>query len=502
MKKRILLVRTHCAVGTGGPRPPLELLYIASMIMNNFKNEYELKILDIGVGALSFKEIKGEIAGFDPQIICLSSLVWEAHSMHKITDISKKINKNTTVLVHGQIANLAKEYLLQDENIDFVIVGEGEITICELLDNLDKKGDFSRVDGIIYRLEEKTILTNPRLYIENLDDIIISSTAWDLVDVKAYAKSLSWNGSLKEKFYIPILTSRGCPFDCTFCCTREVAGKKFRARSPENVLSEIKFLYEKYNVREIHFFDAVFNYDIERAKKICSLIINSGMKISLAFPHGVRADIMTKELIILLREAGAYKLTYGIETATPRLQKMIKKNLNLNQVRNIIRETSETGIIVGGYFMLGFPTETYDEMTQTIDFAVNSDLDIASFFKVTLLDDIVKFYKAKLQPKAENKPYPYSFEDISYYSRERSHSQSSVLELNNVILKAQQKFYLNLRRICRGILKFPHKGVFLKNLIIAFGLILQSYLIRQLSSPSVNGNNLKKDDVDGRSLKS
>lgn len=491
MKKKLLLIRTYQSVGIGGPIPSLELLYIASMVMKTFGDKYELKILDTGIEELSLDEIKSEIENFDPEIICLNSKIWEAQLLHKIAALAKGFNKSVTVLSQGQLSTLVKEYQLKDKNIDYGIVGEAEFTTIELLRFLEEGKDPSRVKGIVYRCGEKILSTEFRPYIENLDEISISSSAWDLIDIREYAKYSNWNGSLKEKFYIPILTSRGCPFDCTFCCTRDISGKNFRARSPENVISEIKFLHEKYNVKEIHFFDAVFNYDTGRAKKICNLIINSGLKLSLAFPHGIRADIMTEELVDLLRKAGTYKLVYGIETASLRLQKEIRKNLDIKQIRDIVRKTADTGIIVGGYFMLGFPTESCEEIQETINFAAGSDLDLAAFFKVTLYDDAIKRYKSAMALMERGGEFSCDFEDFSYYSKKRSYAKISALELNNAILEAQQKFYLNFRRIRRGVGKFPHKVAFLKNLIAAFGLILQSYLLRKLSNPKENNQSLK-----------
>ena len=491
MKKKLLLIRTYQPVGIGGPLPSLDLLYIASMIIKIFADKYELKILDTGIEELSLDEIKREIEEFSPKIICLNSKIWEAQLMHRIAAIAKGLNKSITVLAQGQLSTLAKENLLKDKNIDYGIIGEAEFTIIELLRNLEENKDILNVKGITYRDGEKIISNQPRPYIKNLDEIGISSLAWDLIDIKEYSKYSNWNGSLKEKFYIPMLTSRGCPFDCTFCCNRDISGKGFRARSPENVISEIKFLHEKYNVKEIHFFDAVFNYDVERAKKICNLVIESGLKLSLAFPHGIRADIMTEELIGLLRRAGTYKLVYGIETASSRLQKETKKNLDVKQVRHIIKKTSDSGIIVGGYFMLGFPTETHQEILETIKFAVDSYLDLAAFFKVTLYDDAIKRYKSAMVSVERGEEFSCGFEDFSYYSKKRSYAEVSTLELNNAILEAQQKFYLNFKRISRGLSKFPHKGAFLKNLIAAFGLILQSYLIRKLSNSKKNKQSLR-----------
>lgn len=480
--KKILLIRTFKFVGTGGPVIPLELLYIVSAIEKFFKGKYEVKILDIGIGQLDLDDVGDEIRFFSPDIIFLNGLIWEADLIHNIAALSKEINHDIVTLLQGQLPTLAKEYSLKDRNIDYCIIGEPDITVVELLSALERNSDLLKIKGIIYKRDNKVYGGGPRDYIEDLDNFSISASAWNLINIKEYAKYSNWNGSLKEKFYIPMLTSRGCPFDCVFCCNKDVVGKSFRARSPKNVFDEIKFLYEKYDVKEIHFFDAVFNCDIERAKEICNLIIDSGLKISFAFPHGVRADIMTDELIDLFKRAGVYKLVYGVETASSRLQKEIKKNLNINQVKDVIKKTSDAGIIVGGYFMLGFPTESYEEMQETIKFAVESDLDTAAFFKVSLYDYTLGEYNCAMDLVEKGEKFPFGFENFSYYSKKRSNTEISALELNNLILEAQQRFYLNFSRICKGLFKSPHKIVFLKNLINAVALMIQAYLIRALSS--------------------
>ncbi len=487
MDNNILLVRTYIPVGIGGPIPPLELLYVASQIEKEFGDYYSLKITDMGIGNLSELDIKQEIESLNPKFILLYAMAWEAEPVHTIASLAKDYNEDTKVIVFGQLATLAKTYLATDTNIDFVIIGEPELTVKELLSSLENQLDCSKVNGLIYKIDETMITTKERILPNDLDDISISSSSWDLIDVKAYARYANWNGALKESFYLPLLTSRGCPFPCTFCL--ETYDKQFRARSPQNVIAEIKFLQDKYKAKEIHIFDAVFNYHNQRAKDICQAIIDSDIKISLAFPHGIRADIMTDDLIRLLKEAGTYKLVYGVESGSPRIQKLIKKNLNLPLVREVIRKTAKTGILTGGYFMLGFATETEEEMNQTIDFAVDSDLDIASFFKATEYNDILDIYQNKLNGDKKGGALNLDFQDISYYSVKRSMAKVSSGELNKIIFKAQSKFYLNPKRMMRGFWKYPSKFNYLKNILNAAGLMLQAYLIQNLQRDG-NGKNL------------
>ena len=473
MENHILLIRTYVPVGIGGPIPPMELLYSASQIEKEFGNSYPLKIVDMGIGDLSESDIQAEIESLNPKFILLHAMAWEAQPVHNIASLAKNHNPHTKVIVLGQLATLAKDYLVADPNIDFVVVGEPELTIKDLLSALENRRDCSQVNGLVYEKDGVVIMTKERVYPHDLDSIEISSLSWDLIDVKAYARYANWNGALKENFYFPILTSRGCPFPCTFCL--ETYDKQFRARSPQNVIAEIKFLQDKYKVKEIHIFDAVFNYNNQRAKDICQAIIDAGIKVSLAFHHGISDDIMTDDLIDLLKKAGTYKVVYGVEAGSLRIQKLIKKNLNLSHVKEVIRKTSAAGILTGGYFMLGFATETEEEMDQTIDFAVNSDLDIASFFKATEYNDILEIYRTK-----DRKNAPLNFQDVSYYSVKRSMARVSSSELNAMIFKAQRKFYLSPKRLLRGFCKYPHKLSYLKNILNASGLMLQAYLIQSL----------------------
>ncbi len=444
--------------------------------METFSDKYEIGIFDTSLVNLSIREIQERIERFSPFLVGLSALTCEAELVHKIAEIVKEINRNTIVVVGGPHASIASEYLLQDKNIDYTVIGEGERTIVELLKALECNDNISVVDGISYRVDNEIVHTKAREYIKDLDTIPFP--AWDLIDIKEYTKHPNWNGILKEKYYMPIITSRGCPFSCTFC--HNIFGKKFRVRSPENVFSEIITLYQNYGVKEFHIIDDVFNFDAERVKKLCSLIIDAKIKISLAFPNGLRADIMTEELIAMLKKAGTYKINYAIETASSRIQHMIKKGLNIERAQEIIEVTTKKGIITAGYFMLGFPTETIQEMQDTINLAINCNLDIAYFFKVT------PYLETELYKTIVKSPFPIpqtvaTFSDLHFYSAAQSCAEISIDQLNNLILEAQHKFYLNPKRIIRLMSKSLDKTKLIKGAINMFGLILQAYIIRKLA---------------------
>lgn len=471
--QRLLLIRTFKPLSAGGPVPPLGLLYIASSIRKNFGGKYELKLCDTGLQGTPLESIRKEIEEFRPHLVGLSALTCESDLMYAVAGIVKQAAKETIVISGGPHSVVAGERLLDNQNIDFGIVGEGETTIVRLMSALETGENLANVDGVAYRRNGKGFMTKSPDFIEQLDELPFP--AWDLLDIKQYAGFSNWNGIIKEKFYFPIITSRGCPYHCIYC--HNIFGKKVRGRSPQNVFSEIMFLSDVYNAREFHIIDDIFNFDSGRVKEICRLIIDSGMNFSFAFPNGLRADIMTDELVGLLKKIGTYKINYAIETASPRLQAMIKKNLEIEKALGIIKKTSRAGIITGGFFMLGFPSEKREEMAETVNVAINSDIDIAYFFKA------VSYPGSELtllSPLPSLLGYPNSFRDLHFYALEGSCSEVPVKDLNALLLDAQQRFFLNPKRLWRLLHKSPRKPLFIRNLFSMFVLLLVAFLVRKL----------------------
>jgi hypothetical protein len=176
------------------------------------------------------------------------------------------------------------------------------------------------------------------------------------------------------------MTTRGCPYRCLYC--HSILGKAFRTRTPASVLAELRHLHDQYGITDFQIIDDNFNLDLPRAKTICDLIVASGMKLTLSFPNAIRGDRVDEELIDKMAAAGTKFISYAVETGSPRLQKLIRKNLNLDQTFRAIEYTTATGIVTRGFFMLGFPTETVAEVERTIDFANASALCGATFFTV------------------------------------------------------------------------------------------------------------------------
>jgi len=265
-----------------------------------------------------------------------------------------------------------------------------------------------------------------------------------------------------RKRYATMISSRGCPYRCAYC--HQIHGKKNRVRSPGNVVAEIRELKERYGIDEIVFVEDMFNLDRERTQEIARRIIGERLDIRMHFPIGLRGDIMDEDTILLLRQAGMYRCMYAIETATPRLQKLIRKNLNLDRVLKVIEQTAAAGVLTHGAFMLGFPTETETEARKTVETALGSALHTAAFYRVVPFRGT---YLAELAEK-DGKDIPEDSSKFEFHKTKLNVSRMSDETLDRLKKQAYRRFFLSPRRFWRTWKLLPNKSTLLPELARTF----------------------------------
>ncbi len=338
--------------------------------------------------------------------------------------------------------------------VDFIVAGEGEIPLVRLLESGPSFEGLETIGGIGYKRNGQSFLNPPPA--ERVDLNQIPFPAYHLLDLPRYFRQEIPGFAPKKKPAIQIFTSRGCPYHCIYC--HDIFGKAFRQRSPDHILAEMRFLYETHGVREFLIYDDNFTMNMPVAKEVCRRILASGMDIALQFPNGIRADRTDRELIDLLSRAGTHSMAIGIESGSPRVQKLIRKGLQLDKVEQCIRWARQAGITTSGFFMIGFPTETRQEIHETIRFARHSDLDhalvsIATPYPGTELAAMVreKGYRTHMDPQNLDIMAPhirteqFSFRRIKWYH-----------------LKTYLSFYSRPRRLAKMMASWRNPAVFFK----------------------------------------
>ncbi|MFQ5739208.1 MAG: B12-binding domain-containing radical SAM protein [Acidobacteriota bacterium] len=352
---------------------PIGLVYIAPI---GEKKGHHVEILDLALEARpestldsKLRERRWHVAGF-------SAMTAEFEGAEKAARQIKAYDPGIRTIFGGQHATIVTDEVLGQDFSDFVCMGEGEETFGEFLEALAADGDMSLVSGLAFKDPDGEVHRNPpRAPLQEVDDIPLPS--YHLLDLERYATAESARYTPKYPRAIQIFTSRGCPWHCTYC--HDLFGKKFRARSPEHVLREMKMLYHDYRIQEFMIEDDIFNFDMDRAKRICDLIVQEGMEIALQFGNGIRLERLDEELVQKLAAAGTHHVAIAIESASPRIQKRTKKYLKLHRVNDVVRWMRKHGINTLGFFMIGFPTETVEEIKMTVRFACRTDLDEALF---------------------------------------------------------------------------------------------------------------------------
>jgi len=352
----------------GVSSPPLGLAYIASMLKQN----HDVKIIDSNILSYTLEDVERELRSFNPDIVGITSVTPSIYEAYKVAKTAKKVNENCTVVLGGPHATfMSRQTLKECEHIDIIVKGEGEETTKELVEKIKEGAPLDEVKGITFRKENKVIDTKLRPFIKDID--VIPFPSWDLLPMHLY--------KFNRVKYITMLTSRGCPFKCSFCSSSRLFGGYWRGRSPENVIEEMRVVYEKYKIRNIEFVDDTFTLDQKRAERICDEIIEEGLDVT--WGASSRVDTLSKRLVEKMKKAGCWIIFLGIESGSQKILDAIGKRITLEQIRRAVKILKDVGIQVLGSFIIGFLQDTKETIKETIKFAKSLNLDYAEFSILT-----------------------------------------------------------------------------------------------------------------------
>ncbi|MBA7465682.1 Anaerobic magnesium-protoporphyrin IX monomethyl ester cyclase [subsurface metagenome] len=352
-----------------GCMPPLGLAYMASFLE---EKNVKVKILDLQTESLSSSDIyeKIEREKETPSFIGITATTSIIDNALKIAQICKTTFPKSKIVLGGVHPTVLPDEVLGNKNVDYVIRGEGEETLWELISGKREED----ILGLSYREKERCIHNAERPFIEQLDNLPFP--AYHLLPVKKYHPAL---GAYKRLPAISMITTRGCPGRCTFCFG-SFLGTRVRMHSAKYIVEEIKLLQRDYGIKEISFYDDTFTALKKKVQEFCLLIVQEN--IDITWSCFSRVDFIDETTLRSMKKTGCHQICYGIESGNEEILKNIKKKTSLDKARDTIAMTKHIGIEARATFMLGNPGETREMMEETINFAIALDPDI-SLFNIT-----------------------------------------------------------------------------------------------------------------------
>ncbi|WP_455240619.1 B12-binding domain-containing radical SAM protein [Methanothermobacter tenebrarum] len=441
------LDKTHVSEMLELQAPPLNLMYLGASLE---KASFSVKILDDNLKRWGYEQITKLVEKLNPFIIGVTATTATIkNSLEYIKSIKRILPDVLTIIGGPHPTFLPIDTLKALKELDVVVIGEGEETFTELAEKYEKKGEkgLEEVKGIAYRDQSKIRVNDPRPLIRDLDSLPFP--ARHLVPFKEYETT--------KNDQAHIITSRGCIYSCEYCSSSLIMGKKFRARSPENVVDEIEELYDKYKIGEIGFIDDTFVLNKRRAHRIAEEIKERSLDIT--WSTSSRVNTINKQLLSNLKSAGLQSIYYGVESGSQRVLDLMNKKITLKQSEDAVKIAKDLEIEVMASFMFGYPGETPAEMDKTIDFSIKLDPDYAQYSILTPFPGTPIYYKVEKRGLIEKDWEKYTvLEPVIKY--EKLGLSREIVKRK--LLEAYFKFY---RRLSYYI-KHPHMiKVVLKTLL-------------------------------------
>ena len=347
---------------------PLNYVHLAAYLR---EHGHQPLILDEIFDEMTTDAVDRTIQDHKIQVVGIGAMTCEMPQAITEAKRLKAAHPNLKIVFGGPHPSADPEECLRTGAVDFVIVGEGEIALAQLLEAIKTDGETHQIPGVWSLTGEGQLKANGRAPVPDIESL--PRPAYDLLDLERYFQLDSPWHFPKSPRAVQFITERGCPYQCSYC--HDIHTKKFRALPAEAVLDQMEWLVRDFGVREFMIVDDIFNFNLDRAKAICRGIMDRKLNVHLQFPNGVRGDRFDEDLIALMKQAGTHYMAIAIETVSAKFQKLVRKNLKIDRATQSLTWARKNNIEVSGFFMIGFPGETREEVRQTLDFALSEPFD-------------------------------------------------------------------------------------------------------------------------------
>lgn len=451
MKKKVLLIcppyrkiYKETKIKAGAPFSPL--LNLAAIAAQPISEGHEVKLLDLNIENSTREVLEVELESFSPDLVAITFATPLFFEVQKIISIVKNWKRETQVVLGGPHVSADPVGTMGETQADIAAVGEGDFCLSEILSD----APLSSIKGILFRENGDVRKNQPRPYLENLDKLLFP--AWEIYDLSKYTTT----DLLAERSpagYIE--TSRGCLYGCVYC-NKHVFGRNFRTKSPERVVDEMERMI-KLGFKEIHIAEDAFTTDMQRAATICDEIIRRKLDFPWVTLTGIRVDSVDFSLLKKMKDAGCYRVLFGIESGSDEILKRIRKGIRVEQVRQAVEAAKRAGLEVFGAFMFALPGETEKTMQKTIDLAVSLDLDLAKASITIPLPGTPLFQE--LQSRERIKTNDWSKFNFYFPAKEvYDHDNLDWETVERYFTKFYRRFYLRPEYIYKRFLRSLRKG--------------------------------------------
>ena len=405
---------------------PLNLACLSSYLeREGVTNE----ILDLRLYQDPIQVFKEVIKNLEPKVIGISAFSSEKENADALAKLSKNLYKAKPVIIGGYHASAAPKETIEANFYDFLVYGEGEISLTELMKCLVHEGKIDSINGIAYKQDDHVVINPPREMIKCIDSL--PRPARHKLELNKYIP-VPGTGNFMRLPTTGIMGSRGCPYNCHYC-SKGVWGSTVRFRAPDIIVEEIEECIDMYGIHDFRFYDDVLTLKESYMKKLCGLILDK--KLNISWNCYSRVDRINLDLLKIMKEAGCYHIKYGIEFGTQKALTLANKKSSLKQAREAVRLTKQVGIECKGNFILGIPGESKEDCLETITFAKEIMPDLASFYEYV--------------------SYPGS---AFYQQNDRLNSKV----VNKLVAKAYRSFYFSPKFVwqrLRRVKRYPRREI-------------------------------------------